>query len=130
MAPACGQIMFENLSDKLQRVFKTLRGEGKLSAENMDAALREIRVALLEADVHLRVTKQFIEAVREKAMGVEVLTVRPIGRPSSPTEVTMTTPVVNDPSTLRSLRGSKVCKEGAGFITTVTLLRSAARLPS
>src|SRR5271154_245655 len=47
------------------------------------------------------------------------LTVRPIGRPSSPTEVTMTTPVVNDPSTLRSLRGSKVCNEGAGLITTV-----------
>ena len=66
--------MFENLSDKLQRVFKTLRGEGKLSAENMEAALREIRVALLEADVHFRVTKQFIEAVKEKAMGQEVLT--------------------------------------------------------
>src|SRR5580692_7565406 len=66
--------MFENLSDKLQRVFKTLRGEGKLTAENMDAALREIRVALLEADVHFRVTKQFIEAVKEKAMGQEVLT--------------------------------------------------------
>src|SRR6202021_319759 len=58
------------------------------------------------------------------------LTVRPIGRPSSPTEVTMTTPVVNDPSTLRSLRGSKVCKEGAGLVTTVTLLRSVARPPS
>ena len=66
--------MFDNLSDKLQRVFKTLRGEGKLSAENMDAALREIRVALLEADVHFRVVKQFIEAVKEKAMGQEVLT--------------------------------------------------------
>src|ERR1700729_2275329 len=66
--------MFENLSDKLQRVFKALRGEGKLSAENMDAALREIRVALLEADVHFRVAKQFIEAVREKAMGQDVLT--------------------------------------------------------
>src|ERR1700720_2235574 len=66
--------MFENLSDKLQRVFKNLRGEGKLSAENMEAALREIRVALLEADVHFRVAKQFIEAVREKAMGQEVLT--------------------------------------------------------
>src|SRR5580698_3736273 len=66
--------MFENLSDKLQRVFKTLRGEGKLSAENMEAALREIRVALLEADVHFRVAKQFIEAVKEKAMGAEVLT--------------------------------------------------------
>src|SRR6202166_1272795 len=66
--------MFDNLSDKLQRVFKNLRGEGKLSAENMEAALREIRVALLEADVHFRVVKQFIEAVKEQAMGQEVLT--------------------------------------------------------
>jgi len=66
--------MFDNLSDKLQRVFKTLRGEGKLSPENMEAALREIRVALLEADVHFKVAKQFIEAVKEKAMGQEVLT--------------------------------------------------------
>src|SRR5277367_770556 len=65
--------MFDNLSDKLQRVFKNLRGEGKLTAENMDAALREIRVALLEADVHFRVVKQFIEAIKEKALGEEVL---------------------------------------------------------
>jgi len=66
--------MFDNLSDKLQRVFKNLRGEGKLSEANMEAALREIRVALLEADVHFRVAKQFIEAVKEKAMGQDVLT--------------------------------------------------------
>ena len=66
--------MFDNLSDKLQRVFKNLRGEGKLTPENMETALREIRVALLEADVHFRVAKQFIEAVKEKAMGEEVLT--------------------------------------------------------
>src|ERR1700745_2753198 len=66
--------MFDNLSDKLQRVFKSLRGEGKLTAANMEEALREIRVALLEADVHFRVAKQFIEAVKEKAMGSEVLT--------------------------------------------------------
>jgi len=66
--------MFENLSDKLQRVFKTLRGEGKLSAANMETALREIRVALLEADVHFRVVKQLIENIKEKAMGEEVLT--------------------------------------------------------
>jgi signal recognition particle subunit SRP54 len=65
--------MFENLSDKLQRVFKNLRGEGKLTAENMDVALREIRVALLEADVHFRVVKQFIEGVKQKAVGEEVL---------------------------------------------------------
>jgi signal recognition particle subunit SRP54 len=66
--------MFDNLSDKLQRVFKNLRGEGKLTAANMEAALREIRVALLEADVHFRVVKQFIENIKEKAMGEEVLT--------------------------------------------------------
>jgi len=66
--------MFDNLSEKLQRVFKNLRGEGKLTAENMDAALREIRVALLEADVHFRVVKQFVEQVKQKALGEEVLT--------------------------------------------------------
>src|ERR1700736_881132 len=66
--------MFDNLSDKLQRVFKNLRGEGKLTPENMEAALREIRVALLEADVHFRVVKQFIENIKEKALGEEVLT--------------------------------------------------------
>jgi len=66
--------MFDNLSDKLQRVFKNLRGEGRLNAQNMDDALREIRVALLEADVHFRVVKQFIEQVKAKAMGEEVLT--------------------------------------------------------
>ena len=65
--------MFDALSDKLQRVFKNLRGEGKLTAENMEAALREIRVALLEADVHFRVVKQLLEAVKEKALGEEVL---------------------------------------------------------
>jgi signal recognition particle subunit SRP54 len=66
--------MFDNLSDKLQRVFKNLKGEGKLTAENMDAALREIRVALLEADVHFKVAKEFIANVREQAMGQDVLT--------------------------------------------------------
>ena len=65
--------MFENLSDKLQRVFKNLRGEGKLTAENMETALREIRVALLEADVHFRVVKQLVENIKQKAMGQEVL---------------------------------------------------------
>jgi len=66
--------MFDNLSEKLQRVFKNLRGEGKLTAENMDEALREVRVALLEADVHFKVVKQFIDQVKQKAMGEEVLT--------------------------------------------------------
>ena len=66
--------MFDNLSEKLQRVFKSLRGEGKLSAENMEAALREIRLALLEADVNFKVVKQLIENIKQKAMGEEVLT--------------------------------------------------------
>ncbi len=66
--------MFDNLSEKLQRVFKNLRGEGRLTPANMEAALREIRVALLEADVNFRVVKQLMENVKEKAMGEEVLT--------------------------------------------------------
>ncbi len=65
--------MFDNLSDKLQRVFKNLRGEGRLTAANMEAALREIRVALLEADVNFKVVKQLLENVKDKAMGEEVL---------------------------------------------------------
>jgi signal recognition particle subunit SRP54 len=65
--------MFDNLSEKLQRVFKNLRGEGRLSAENMEGALREIRMALLEADVNFRVVKQLIENIKVKAMGEEVL---------------------------------------------------------
>jgi len=65
--------MFDNLSDKLQRVFKNLRVEGKLTAENMEGALREIRMALLEADVNFRVVKQLIENIKVKAMGEEVL---------------------------------------------------------
>jgi signal recognition particle subunit SRP54 len=66
--------MFDSLSEKLQRVFKNMRGEGKLSVANMEEALREIRVALLEADVHFKVVKQFIEQVKEKALGEEVMT--------------------------------------------------------
>ena len=66
--------MFENLTEKLQRVFKTLRGEGKLSEANIQDALREIRMALLEADVHYKVVRQLIDRIREKALGQEVLT--------------------------------------------------------
>ena len=66
--------MFENLTDKLQRVFKNLRGEGTLTEENISDALREIRVALLEADVNLNVVRELTEHIREKAVGTEVLT--------------------------------------------------------
>jgi signal recognition particle subunit SRP54 len=65
--------MFDGLQDKLQDVFRQLKGEGKVTPEALDAALRQIRMALLEADVHFRVVKPFIERVRERALGQEVL---------------------------------------------------------
>jgi signal recognition particle subunit SRP54 len=65
--------VFEALSDKFEGVFRVLRGQGSLSPEDVDAALREIRLALLEADVHFKVVKQFLEKVRERATGQEIL---------------------------------------------------------
>src|SRR5437016_8924622 len=66
--------MFENLQDKLQRAFKNLRGQGKLSEENIQEALKEIRMALLEADVNFKVVKQLIDQIQAKAVGQEVMT--------------------------------------------------------
>jgi signal recognition particle subunit SRP54 len=65
--------MFESLSTRLQDVFKSLRGEARLTEASVDAALREIRLALLEADVNFRIVKAFIERVRVQAVGDEVL---------------------------------------------------------
>jgi len=65
--------MFETLSDKLQRVFKNLRGEGRLTEAHLDEALKEIRMALLEADVNFKVVKQFTDSVKAKALGQEVM---------------------------------------------------------
>src|SRR3954452_18312717 len=64
--------MFESLSDKLKKTLKNLRGQGKLTPEHVDAALREIRMALLEADVNYKVAKDFVKSVRAKAEGQEV----------------------------------------------------------
>src|SRR2546430_5033498 len=66
--------MFDNLQDKMDRVFKTLRGEAALNEWHIDNALKEIRVALLEADVHFKVVREFTNRVREKAVGQDVLT--------------------------------------------------------
>jgi signal recognition particle subunit SRP54 len=66
--------MFENLQEKLQRAFKSLRGQARLTEENIDEALREIRLALLEADVNFKVVKQLVDQIRAKAVGQEVLT--------------------------------------------------------
>ena len=65
--------MFDNLQDKMDRVFKTLRGEAALNEWHIDGALKEIRVALLEADVNFKVVREFTVRVREKAVGQEVL---------------------------------------------------------
>jgi signal recognition particle subunit SRP54 len=65
--------MFESLSTRLQDVFKTLRGETRLTPETIEAALREIRLALLEADVNFKVVKAFVDRVRDRAMGQDVL---------------------------------------------------------
>jgi signal recognition particle subunit SRP54 len=66
--------MFESLTDRLSRTLKTLRGQGRLSEDNIRDSLREVRMALLEADVALPVVKDFIEAVRVKSLGQEVIT--------------------------------------------------------
>ena len=65
--------MFENLSDKLESVFKKLKGHGKLTEKNIEEGLREVRMALLEADVHFRVVKQFIADIKIRALGQDVL---------------------------------------------------------
>src|SRR5688572_32342058 len=65
--------MFESLGNRLQDVFASLRGQGRLTEESVEAALREIRLALLEADVNFRVVKAFIDRVRDRAVDSEVL---------------------------------------------------------
>ena len=61
--------MFDNLSSKLDAVFKKLRGHGKLTEQNIQEALKEVRVALLEADVNFKVVKDFIQSVQARAVG-------------------------------------------------------------
>ncbi len=65
--------MFDNLSDRLQKIFKNLRGQGKLTEANIREALREVRMALLEADVHYKVAKDFVASIAQRAVGQEVM---------------------------------------------------------
>ncbi|MBI5632073.1 MAG: signal recognition particle protein [Nitrospirae bacterium] len=65
--------MFENISDKLDSIFKKLKGRGLIKEEDIDAALKEVRLALLEADVNFKVVKDFVQRIKEKALGKEVL---------------------------------------------------------
>ncbi|NTW26129.1 MAG: signal recognition particle protein, partial [Lentimicrobium sp.] len=66
--------MFENLSEKLERAFKTLKGQGHITEINVAETLKDVRKALLDADVSYKVAKQFTDQVREKALGQQVLT--------------------------------------------------------
>lgn len=65
--------MFDNLSDKFQKIFKQLKGQGKLTEQNIQEALREVRMALLEADVHYKVAKDFVAGIAARAVGQEVM---------------------------------------------------------
>jgi signal recognition particle subunit SRP54 len=91
--------MFENLSDKLASVFKNLKGHGKLTEKNIEEALKEVRMALLEADVHYKVTKTFVASVKERAIGHEVM--------QSLTPGQQVIKIVND--SLAELMGSRHC---------------------
>ena len=65
--------MFEGLQDRLGAAFTKLRGQGKLTEENLKSGLREVRLALLEADVHYQVARDFVNKVRERSLGQEVM---------------------------------------------------------
>ncbi|MGO9800051.1 MAG: signal recognition particle receptor subunit alpha, partial [Candidatus Binatus sp.] len=65
--------MFDTLSDRLEGVFRKLKGTGRITERNIEEALREVRLALLEADVNIKVVRDFIEHVKTKALGEEVL---------------------------------------------------------
>ena len=64
---------FDSLSDKLQNIFKNLRGKGRLSEADVKAAMKEVKMALLEADVNFKVVKQFVKSVEERAIGQDVM---------------------------------------------------------
>ncbi|MCQ2525035.1 MAG: signal recognition particle protein [Lachnospiraceae bacterium] len=128
---------FESLSDKLQKVFKTLRGKGRLSEADVKAALKDVKLALLEADVNFKVVKQFINSVSERAVGVDVM------EGLNPAQ--MIIKIVNEE--LTSLMGSEVTEvtfrpgkeltvfmmcglQGAGKTTATAKLANAFKLKS
>ena len=126
---------FESLSDKLQNIFKGLRGKGRLTEDDVKAALKEVKMALLEADVSFKVVKQFIKTVTERAIGQDVL--------NSLTPGQMVIKIVNEE--LTNLMGSETTKlkllpdneitvimmmglQGAGKTTTTAKLAGKFKL--
>ena len=131
--------MFDNLSDKLGEIFKQLKGHGKLTEKNIEKGLKEIRMALLEADVHYRVVKKLVADIKQRAVGSEVM--------KSLTPAQQVIKIVNDELTQLmgshykdlNLSGSSpvsvmlVGLQGAGKTTTAgklaVLLRKRGRKP-
>lgn len=112
--------MFDGLQDKLQGVFKTLKGEGKVSKEVLDSALREIRLALLEADVNFRVVKSFVQRIRERAEGEKVL--------SSLTPAQQVIKIVKDELVeLLGEEGEEVSLDGAPAVTMLCGLQGSGK---
>ena len=106
---------FDSLSDKLQNIFKNLRGKGRLSEADVKVALKEIKMALLEADVSFKVVKQFISSVQERAVGQDVL--------NSLTPGQMVIKIVNEE--LISLMGSETTEidlKGGQAITVIMMM--------
>ncbi|MDR1765639.1 MAG: signal recognition particle protein [Lachnospiraceae bacterium] len=103
---------FESLTDKLQNIFKALRGKGRLSEADVKAALKEVRMALLEADVNFKVVKQFVNAVQERAVGEDVL--------GSLTPGQMVVKIVDEE--LVSLMGSETTELALGPMNEVTVV--------
>ena len=107
---------FDSLSDKLQNIFKNLRGKGRLSEADVKAALKEVKMALLEADVNFKVVKNFIKSVEERAIGQDVM--------SSLTPGQMVIKIVNEE--MISLMGSETTEiaiKPGNEITVIMLVR-------
>ena len=104
--------MFESLSDKLDRAFKVLKGQGKITEINVAETLKEVRKALLDADVNYKIAKQFTDTVKEKAMGQNVLTA------VSPSQ--MMVKIVHDE--LTTLMGSQAAELNLQINPTVILM--------
>ena len=128
-------LAFESLSDKLQNIFKNLRGKGRLTEEDVKAALKEVKIALLEADVNFKVVKDFVKKVNERAVGQDVM--------NSLTPGQMVIKIVNEE--LTNLMGSETTElkllpdnqitvimmmglQGAGKTTTTAKIAGSLRL--
>ena len=109
---------FDSLSDKLQNIFKNLRGKGRLSEADVKAALKEVKMALLEADVNFKVVKNFIKSVEERAIGQDVM--------SSLTPGQMVIKIVNEE--MISLMGSETTEIKLKSGNEITVIMMAGLL--